>query len=148
MRTINTITLALLCSAAVAKKPPDAAMLTAQAVETALSAFFAVEQNADRLICRSIFTPGSSHIVGTKKIRVISRDEIADGNQVALVRIREVAIRETDSVPAQLTVVVKLVTWSEVGKSRLVPMHASLTYEMRLDENADLKVTKESRVLE
>ena len=147
-RTAFTVIATVLCFTAFAKKPPDAAMLTHQAVEAALSKFFAGEQNSNYLIYRSIFTPGSRHTVGQKKVSVISRSEIAAGKEVGLVRISEVTIRTTDSVPVQLTVLVKLITWYETGGKNLIPMHAFLTYEMQLDENADLKVVKESRVLE
>ena len=65
-----------------------------------------------------------------------------------LVGVSEVAIRETDSGPPQLTVVVKLVTWTEKGQSDLVPMHAFPTYEMVLDSEGKLKVTKEKFEIE
>lgn len=150
MRNVTAIALAalLVCSTAFAKKPPDAAMLTHQSVETALAKFFAAEQHANHLIYRSIFTPGSQRTVGKKKVRVTSRSEIEKGKEVALVRISKVTIQETDSVPAQLSVLVTVVTWYEVGGKNLVPMHAFLTYEMQLDEEANLKVTKESKILE
>ena len=150
MKHVTSIMLVVLlaCSTASAEKPPDAAMLTNQAVETALLKFYAADQNSNCLIYRSIFTPGSIRTVNKKKVRVISRNEIEDGKEVALVRISKVTVQETDSVPAQLSVLITLVTWYEVGGKNLVPMHAFLTYEMQLDENADLKVVKESKILE
>ncbi|MEI6810089.1 MAG: hypothetical protein WCN95_15330, partial [bacterium] len=97
---------------------------------------------------RSIFTPGLRHRVGETNINVITRTDIPKGRDVSLVRIAEVAIRETDSVPAQLTVVVKFVTWTERGQSDMVPMHAFPTYEMTLDTEGKLKVTKETFEIE
>ena len=51
MRNVTAITLTacLVCSTAFAKKPPDAAMLTNQAVETALSKFFSADKNGNHL---------------------------------------------------------------------------------------------------
>jgi hypothetical protein len=135
-------------TAALANKPPDAAMLTADAVQTALGYYFAQPQHAKKMIYRSIFTPGLRHRAGETNIAVVTRTDIPRGKDVSLVRISEVAIRETDSVPTQLTVVVKLVAWTERGQSGLIPMHAFPTYEMTLDSGGKLKVTKEELVLE
>jgi hypothetical protein len=123
-------------------------MLTADAVQTALGHWFAQPKHANHMIYRSIFTPGTGQRVGETNISVITRTDIPKGKDVSLVRISEVAIRETDSVPAQLTVVVKLVNWTERGQSGMVPMHAFPTYEMTLDSEGKLKVTKEDLVLE
>ena len=142
------IAMATLSASALANQPPDAAMLTEQAVQTALAKFFSEPKHANYLIFRSIFTPGSRHRVGDKYITVTHRAEIEKGKDVALVRIAEVAIRETDSVPAQLSIVVRLVTWVEKGQSDLVPMHEFPTYEMRLDADAKLNVTKETLSME
>jgi hypothetical protein len=135
-------------TAALANKPPDAAMLTADAVQTALSHYFAQPKHANELIYRSMFTPGLRHSVGETNITVITRTDIPKGKDVSLVRISEVAIRETDSVPPQVTIVVRLVTWVEKGQSDLVPMHAFPTYEMALDSEGKMKVTKETFVIE
>jgi hypothetical protein len=140
--------LSAVATAALANKPPDAAMLTADAVQTALGHYFAQPKHANVAIYRSIFTPGMRHRVGETNINVITRTDIPKGKDVSLVRISEVTIRETDSVPTQLTVVVKLVTWTERGQSGLIPMHAFPTYEMALDSEGKLKVTKEELVVE
>ena len=145
---IAVLGLIMASTAAVANKSPDAAMLTADAVQTVLSHYFAQPKHATDLIYRSIFTPGLRHRVGEANITVITRTDIPKGKDVALVRISEVAIRETDSVPPQLTIVVKLVTWVEKGQSDLVPMHAFPTYEMALDSEGKMKVTKETFEIE
>ena len=141
---MTILAFALLSVTALANKPPDAAMLTADAVQTALGHYFAEPKHANDVIYRSIFTPGSRHRVGDTNITVTFRSEIPKGKDVRLVRISEVTIRETDSVPPQLTAVVKLVTWTEKGQSDLVPMHAFPTYEMTLDSEGKLKVSKET----
>lgn len=145
---IAMLILGAAATTALANTPPDAAMLTADAVQTALVYYFAQPKHANDLIYRSVFTPGMKHRVGETDITVISRTDIPKGEDVSLVRISEVAIRETDSVPAQLTVIVKLVTWTERGQSDMVPMHAFPTYEMTLDSEGRVKVTKEELVVE
>jgi hypothetical protein len=149
MKTITAILGFIMAStAALANKPPDAAILTTDAVQTALNHYFAQPKHANELIFRSSFTPGLRHSVGETNITVITRTDIPKGEDVSLVRISEVAIRETDSVPSQVTIVVRLVTWVEQGQSDLVPMHAFPTYEMALDSDGKMKVTKETFEIE
>ena len=129
-------------------KPVDAMDLTQDAVQVAMTKYFSDEKHSGTLIFRSIFTPGKVYRIVGKEIPVTSRAEIAKGKEVSLVRIAEVMIRDTDSAPPQRTVVVKLVTWSEVGQEITHPMHAFPTYEMALDENDELKIVKETLVVE
>ena len=148
IKMITFLGVALLSMTAFANKPPDAAMLAADAVQIALERYFAQPKHANDLIYRSIFTPGLKHRVGETNITVTTRTDIGKGKDVSLVRISEVTIRETDSVPALLTVIVKLVTWTEKGQGDGVPMHAFPTYEMTLDSDGKLKVTKETFEIE
>ena len=134
----------LLNAAAYGDKPPDAAMLTGEAVQTALSKYFSKPEHETHLICRSIFTPGSRHMVGDKYITVTHQDEIEAGKEVTLVRISEVAVREYD----RLTVIVRLITWIEKGQGRLKPMHAFPAYEMMLNSEGILEVTNETLTVE
>ena len=145
---LAAITLILLSITAFGDIPPDAAMLTGEAVQTALSKFFSTPEHENYQIYRSIFTPGSRHRVGDKFIPVTYREEIEAGKDTQLVRIAEVAIRETDSAPPQLTITVHLVTWTEKGQSGLVPMHAFPTYEITLGADGILEVTKETLSVE
>lgn len=131
-----------------APKCADSAMLQRKAIDTALIRYFSKPKNTDTLIYRTIFTPGTNQRIGNRKVRVITRSEIPKGKEVSLVRIGEVRIRTTDSIPEDPTIVVKLVSWSEIGQEPMLPMHAFPRYEMKPDENGTLTVVEETLTVE
>ena len=131
-----------------APKRADSAMLQHKAIDTALVRYFSKAKNTDTLIYRTIFTPGRSHRVGDRDVRVITRSDIPKGKDVSLVRIGEVTVHTTDSVPEDPTIVVTLVSWSEIGQGQGIPMHGFPTYKMKLDEKGMLRVVEETLVVE
>jgi putative sterol carrier protein len=131
-----------------APRRADSLVLQQKAIDTALVRYFSNAKNTDTLIYRTIFTPGRSRRVGDRDIRVITRSDIQKGKDVSLVRIGEVRMGTTDSVPEDPTIVVTLVSWSEIGQEPMIPMHGFLTYKMKLDKNGMLTVVEETLTME
>ncbi len=132
----------------VAKGEVQPTTFVQQAIDLALIRYLSQPECGDSLIYRTVFTPGQSRRVGDKTIAIITRTDIPKGKEVKFVRVGTISARTSDGAPENPTIEIQLVTWSEIGQSGMIPMHAFPKYEMNKDAKGNLRIVKESLMVE